>query len=193
MAIEASRARHEKAESKRAKQEDRTRLKSVLSACNWQKETADPVLLRAAKGLWVGTETQGNADRDRAWGKEPRYCPEAGAYCTAYVPVCLLYAYVCMCMRTVLRVCLCAYCMCTCACACMVTVCVCVLSAPGDKQERCSKKRRMEVLQALCTNGFDGKPIAAMEKRWSISKRFKVARLAKASDMDSNFNPATFL
>jgi hypothetical protein len=28
-----------------------------------------------------------------------------------------------------------------------------------------------------------------MEKRWSKSKRFKVARLAKASDMDSNFNP----
>jgi hypothetical protein len=63
------------------------------------------------------------------------------------------------------------------------------ICAPGDTQERCSKKRRIEVLQALCINGFDGKPIAAMEKRWSKSKRFKVARLAKASDMDSNFNP----
>ena len=86
VAIEASRARHEKAESKRAKQEERTRLKSVLSACNWRKETADPELLRAAKGLWLGTETQGNADRDRGWGKEPRHCPEAGACvpcCTA--------------------------------------------------------------------------------------------------------------
>jgi len=28
-----------------------------------------------------------------------------------------------------------------------------------------------------------------MEQRWAKSKRFKVARLAKASDMDSNFNP----
>jgi hypothetical protein len=28
-----------------------------------------------------------------------------------------------------------------------------------------------------------------MEKRWAKSKRFKVARLAKASDVDSNFNP----
>jgi hypothetical protein len=28
-----------------------------------------------------------------------------------------------------------------------------------------------------------------MEQRWAKSKRFKVARLAKASDVDSNFNP----
>ena len=96
VAIEASRARHEKAESKRAKQEDRTRLKSVLSACNWRKETADPELLRAAKGLWIGTETQGNADRDRAWGQETRYYPEAGACCAAHVPVCSLCVRVCM-------------------------------------------------------------------------------------------------
>jgi hypothetical protein len=39
-------------------------------------------------------------------------------------------------------------------------------------------------------NGFDGRPHAEMERRWAKSKQFKVARLAKASDVDSNFNPA---
>jgi hypothetical protein len=59
----------------------------------------------------------------------------------------------------------------------------------GDAQLRCSKKRRVGMLQALCINGFDGRPHAEMEQRWAKSKRFKVARLAKASDVDSNFNP----
>jgi hypothetical protein len=49
--VEANRARHEKAEEKRAKAEARTRLSSVLSACAWDKETADPELLRAAQGF----------------------------------------------------------------------------------------------------------------------------------------------
>jgi hypothetical protein len=139
----ASRVRHEKAESKRAKQEDRTRLKSVLSACNWRKETADPESSRAARGLWLGTETQGNADRDRAWGKEPRHCPEAGACC----------AWVCV------RAPHCATRACTCV---MHARTVCAL---GDTKERCSKKRRVEALKASCINGFDGKPIAEMERR----------------------------
>jgi hypothetical protein len=68
VAVEANRARHEKAEAKRAKQEERTRLSSVLSACAWEKQTADPELLRAAKGFWIGAETQNAVvDVDRAW------------------------------------------------------------------------------------------------------------------------------
>ena len=88
VALEASRARHDKAEVKRRKQEERTRLAGVLSACGWDKETADPELLRAAKGFWVGTETQGNAGQDRGWGKEQRYLAVKGpcvpAHCTAF-------------------------------------------------------------------------------------------------------------
>jgi hypothetical protein len=40
--MEANRARHDNAEVKRRKQEERTRLAGVLSACGWDKETADP-------------------------------------------------------------------------------------------------------------------------------------------------------
>jgi hypothetical protein len=78
VAVEANRARHEKEEGKRAKQEERTRLASVLSACAWDKKTTDPDLLRAARGFWIGTETQ-NAGLDRAWGKQRRCRAEEGA------------------------------------------------------------------------------------------------------------------
>jgi hypothetical protein len=64
-----------------------------------------------------------------------------------------------------------------------------ITCAPGVTQERRSEKRRAGTLRASRVNGFDGKPIAAMEKKWSKSKRFKVARLAKANDVDSNFSP----
>ena len=80
MAVEANRARHEKEEEKRAKQEERTRLASVLSACAWDKKTADPDLLRAARGFWIGTETQ-NAGLDRRWGKQRRCRAEDGTPC----------------------------------------------------------------------------------------------------------------
>jgi hypothetical protein len=45
------------------------------------------------------------------------------------------------------------------------------------------------MLQQLCENGFNGRPMAEMEKRWMKAKRFRVARLARVSDMDSSFNP----
>jgi hypothetical protein len=77
VAVEANRARHEKEEEKRAKQEERTRLASVLSACVWDKKTADPDLLRAARGFWIGTETQ-NAGLDRRWGKQRRHRAKEG-------------------------------------------------------------------------------------------------------------------
>ena len=76
VAIEASRARHEKAESKRAKQEERTRLKSVLSACNWRKETADPEGL----GRRPRATPTGTAGGERSRGiaqKQVRVCRTA--------------------------------------------------------------------------------------------------------------------
>jgi hypothetical protein len=44
-------------------------------------------------------------------------------------------------------------------------------------------------LQELCQVAFEGKAHEQMEKTWTAQKLFKVARIAKATDMDSTFNP----
>ena len=58
----------------------------------------------------------------------------------------------------------------------------------GEGQRR-SKKQRIQIVQDLCINGFKGRPHAEMQTRWKKEKRFRVARLARVSDMDSSFNP----
>jgi hypothetical protein len=75
VAVEANRARHEKAEEKRAEAEARTRL-----------------LLRAAQGFWIGiwTETQ-NAGVERAWGGKRRYRVEEGTL--SIYPILFIYTY----------------------------------------------------------------------------------------------------
>ena len=177
VAVEANRARHEKAEEKRAKQEERTRLASVLSACAWDKETADPDLLRAAQGFWIGTETQ-NAGLDRAVG-ETATVPRRRRY-----PLHLFVFYLCTRATTSTH-----------ARKCIVPVLyskcirVCIVLHRGPSAAAVFKETAHRHAAALCVNGFDGRPHAEMEKRWAKSKRFKVARLAKASDVDSNFNP----
>ena len=158
-------SRHEKAEDTRVKQEDRNRLACVLSACGWTKDTADPVLLRAAKGLWWGTEEKGSADGDGTWRGKKRY--------------------VRVCMRSVLPAVYAHLVYCTVYCMNIITA----RFQSYDVKKRCTKKRRIATLQRLCTEGFHGKAHANMEKTWAITKRFKVARIAKASDMDSAFNP----
>ena len=72
VAWEANRTRHEKGEQVRLKQEERNRQKAVLAACRWDKNTASPVLLRAATGLWKGTDTRTSRERDRTWRGKKR-------------------------------------------------------------------------------------------------------------------------
>ena len=73
VAWEANRSRHDKAEETRRKQEDRNRQKAVFLACGWDKSTASPVLVRAATGLWKGTETTASRERDTTWRGKKRY------------------------------------------------------------------------------------------------------------------------
>ena len=78
VAWEASRNRCEAIETKRARQEDRDRTKAVRKAFGWQKGEEDPVLFRAAKGFWQGTDTQGAAGDGvvtgtRTWRTERRH------------------------------------------------------------------------------------------------------------------------
>ena len=90
VAWEANRTRHEKGEQVRLKQEERNRQKAVLAACRWDKNTASPVLLRAATGLWKGTDR--STSRDRTWRGKKR------CVCVYLSPcVCVL----CACMWTV--------------------------------------------------------------------------------------------
>jgi hypothetical protein len=51
------------------------------------------------------------------------------------------------------------------------------------------KAARWRATIVLHHNGFDGRPRAEIKKRWAKSKGFKVARLAKAPDVESNFHP----
>lgn len=78
VAWEASRNRYEAIETARAHQEERGRTKAVRKAFGWQKGEEDPVLFRAAKGFWQGTDTQGAAgdgtvSGTRTWRTERRY------------------------------------------------------------------------------------------------------------------------
>jgi hypothetical protein len=58
---EANRTRFETRETERAKQENYGRSKAVRKACGWKAGEEDPVLFRAAKGFWQGTDTHGAA------------------------------------------------------------------------------------------------------------------------------------
>ena len=85
VAWEASRNRFEAIETERARQEERDRTKAVRKAFGWQKGEEDPVLLRAAKGFWQGTDTQGAAGDGvvtgtRMWRTERRYRLYPGIY-----------------------------------------------------------------------------------------------------------------
>jgi hypothetical protein len=47
----------------------------------------------------------------------------------------------------------------------------------------------VSTLEKLYKEAFHGKARAQLEKTRTTQKRFKVSRIAKASDVDSNFNP----
>ena len=61
VAWEANRGKCEAAERERALQEDYGRTKAVRKAFAWKTGEGDPVLMRAAKGFWQGTDTYGAA------------------------------------------------------------------------------------------------------------------------------------